>query len=333
MPRHRNSERPPPVDLGHHIVYRLTLEFPDAERVCYLKATPEGKDPTVDLEARILAILARHTEIPVPGIYGVVDEHDVLPTPYILLEAIPGEVRSRTELPSTSDQFLWEIAYETGRYLAKLHALDAVDAFGFLAPDGQTLDGGQPSGGLETIRVADPVEDWKQRCLASVHEELENLEDTRFADLIDQIEPVVEDRIADLVGPFDPVLARIDQSVEQILLDHGEITALLDWEFTIASTPADDITYVTRSLAGGPYLWAPDVPDRRELIRDAVLDGYVEVGPNSVVDQVQANWDCYELIATLRSMVHLRDWYELFDFGASIEPAAIKLRDELGRQL
>lgn len=322
-----------PVDLGHHIVYRLTIEFSDVDRVCYLKATPKDKDPTVNLEARLLAILAEHTEIPVPGIYGAVDEHNDLPAPYILLEAMPGEVQFRTELPSMSDQFMREIAYETGRYLAELHALDAVDAFGFLAPDGPTMAGGQPRGCLETIRVADPVEDWKQRCRESVHEELENIGETRFADLVDQIEPVIEDRIVDLKGPFHPVLARIDQSVEQILLDGREVTCLLDWEFTIASTPADDITYVTRSLAGGPYLWAPEMPDRRELIREALLDGYIEVGPTVIVDQVQANWDCYELIATLRSMVHLREWYELFDLGESIEPAAAKLRDEIAWQI
>lgn len=51
---------------GHHAVYRLTVETPDDTRQAYLKATPPAKEPTVDLEARLVRILERHTDVPVP---------------------------------------------------------------------------------------------------------------------------------------------------------------------------------------------------------------------------------------------------------------------------
>lgn len=37
------------------------------------------------------------------------------------------------------------------------------------------------------------------------------------------------------------------------------------------------------SLAGGPYLFAPDVPDRRALVREALLQGYRDCGPAHVI--------------------------------------------------
>lgn len=322
-----------PVETGHHIVYRLTVDTPEAERDCYLKATPEGTHPTVDLEARILAILATHTEIPVPEVYGVVDDLDGLPSPYVLLEAIPEEVRSRKELATVSDDFLRGIAHESGRYLAELHSLDAVDAFGFLTPDGPELHGGRPGGDFDAIRVVDPVEDWRDRYRDGANEALNEIEDTRFADVVPDIEPIVAARIADLEGPFEPVLARIDQALGNIVSNQGEIVGLLDWEFTVASTPADDVNYVTWSLAGGPYLLAPDVPDRRELILESVIEGYEANSDRPVAERLRANRDCYELLVTLRSMVHLNEWYRTFDLGDSIEPAARALRDELATHL
>lgn len=321
-----------PVEFGHHTVYRLVVEMPEAERVCYLKATPKGKSATVKVEARILAILGEHTDIPVPGVYGVVDEQEGIPAPYVLLEAVPGDVRFREELAEISDDVLHHLARSSGRYLAELHSLDAVDAFGFLGCNEPVLHGDRPSGALNSIGVADPVEDWKEWYRESADRELEALEGTRFADLASEVGPVVDTRIDGLEGPFDPVLARIDQSFEQIVIRDGDVQGLLDWEFTIASTPVDDLINVSRSLAGGPYLFAPDMPDKREFVLEAVVDGYEAEGGRSVADQVQANRDCYELVATLRSMVHLEDWYRLFDLDNRIEPAASRLREDLEAQ-
>lgn len=322
-----------PVELGHHIVYRLDLETPGGDRSCVLKATPKGKDPSVNLEARIMAILEKHTRIPVPKVHGVVDNQDNLPAPYMITDEIPGEIRFRRHLVSYSDDFLWGIARNTGRYLAELHALEAITTFGFLTHDGPDLHGDRPSGDFDTIRVVDPVENWKDRCRESARGTLEDIEQTRFADVVPAAEPVVEAGIAELGGSFEPVLARIDQSLEQIVMNEGVITALLDWEFTIASTAADDVVNVTRSLAGGPYLFAPDVPDRRDLIREALLEGYTEHGNRHIVDDVRENRDCYELLSTLRSMVHLESWFQSFDLGDQIEPAAKRLRDELATRL
>ena len=322
-----------PTDAGHHAVYQLAVETTEGNRGCYLKATPENKDPSVDLEARLLMMLDRHTGIRVPTVHGIVDEHDQLPAPFVLMEAVPGELNSRTELASVPNDRLRGFARDTGRQLADLHSLDAVDGFGFLTAAGPTLYGARPSGDLDTVAVADPVADWRERLHDWANGTLNDLEDTRFADVVPEARPIVDSRIDDINGPFEPALARIDSSFENVLLADDGLSAMLDWEFTIAATPAYDVTAVAWSLAGGPYLFAPEVPDRRDLIGEAILDGYRERGNGRVTEQVRTNRECYELLAALRSMVHLRSWYRLFDLGEQIDDAASNLRDEVSVRL
>lgn len=320
------------VEAGHHAVYRLSVATPDGDRTCYLKATPPGKAPTVDTEARLLAVLGDHTGIPVPAVRGVVDEHGDLPAPFVLTEAMPGAAVSRTELPAVESAFLRGIARQVGRHLAELHGLDAVESYGFLTHGGPTLRGEAPAGDLDSIAVADPIPDWRVRCHDWADGTLERVGDTRFADVVPDADPVLRDRIDGLDGSFEPALARIDQALENGLFADGDLTAMLDWEFTIAATPAYDVEAVVWSLAGGPYLFAPEVPDRRELVREAVLAGYSERGSGDVTAQLRANGDCYRLLAVLRSMVHLRDWFDLFDLDG-VDAAAEAVRADLARLL
>lgn len=321
------------AEAGHHSVYRLAVETPDGIRDCYLKATPEGKPPSVDLEARLLATLDCHTGLPVPSVHGIVDEHDDLHAPFVLLEAMPGTAEPRTGLASLPDDRLRRIARDTGRYLAELHSLDAVDAYGFLASDGPALHGERPSGAFGTVAVADPVSDWHERLYDWADGTLAALDGTRFADVAPAAEPVLEAEIDAVDGPFEPTLARIDDALENVLLADDEVTAMLDWEFSIAATPGYDVVNVAWSLAGGPYLFASDVPDRRALVRAALLSGYRDRGGETVVERSRANRDCYELLSALRSMTHLEQWFQLFDLDGEIDAAASNLRAEVDSRL
>jgi len=129
------------------------------------------------------------------------------------------------------------------------------------------------------------------------------------------------------------VLARIDNALENVLLEDAELRAMLDWEFTIAATPGYDIVNVAWSLAGGPYLFDPEVPDRRAMVREALFRGYRDRGGDSVVDQARANRDCYELLSAVRSMTLPKHWYQLFDLDRTIDDAASNLRREVKSSL
>jgi len=330
------------AEAGHHPVYRLSVATPTApgasaaapagsapDRECYLKTTPPDLDPTVDTEARLLAALDRHTAIPVPRVFGVVDEHETLPAPFVLTAAVEGTVHHRRELATIDPEVLRGIARDAGRYVADLHALDAVDAYGYLHHRGPTLDGETPAGDLDAIAVADPVADWQARLHDWADGTLGRVEATHFADVVPEAEPVLRDRIDALEGPFEPALARIDQALENGLVEGDDLVAMLDWGFTIAATPAYDVHSVAWNLAAGPYLLDPDLPDRRPLVREAVRAGYRERGDPAVLDRLDANRACHDLLTALRSMVHLTDWFEQFEFGAGEDEAAEALRADV----
>lgn len=321
------------VDAGVHAVSRLTVETPTGEQTAYLKATPPDKEPTISREARLLAGIESRSSVPVPPVVGVLDDHETLPTPAMLTLTMPGESIRRTDLASIPDDHLRRVARQSGRSLATLHDVDAVDEFGFLTHDGPSLSGERPVDDFSTLAVVDGTASWRETLDSWATGTLSRLAETRFDDVVARARPVVERRLENVTGPFEPTLARIDHSTENILIADGRLQAFLDWEFTIAATPAYDISSVVWSLAGGPYQFSPAADDRRPLVREAVLDGYADAHEGAVLDRYRANRPCYELLSTLRSMVHLEGWFGLFDLGDRVDDAATDLRAELDGRL
>ena len=321
------------VETGHYTVYGLEVGTPDGQRMIYLKATPPENPSTVDLEARILAGIDAQSDVPVPSVHGVVDEHDDLPAPYVLLSAAPGETHSRLDLPEITDQRLRQIGYWCGTSLATLHDIDAVDSYGYLSYDGPTLRGEIPPGDFCGVAVNEGSDEWRE-CMHTWGEgTVGQLEETRFADVLPRVESVLESEIERLEGPFDPVIARIDSSIENLLIESDGIGAFIDWEFTIVGTRAYDLSCVVWSLAGGPYLFSHETADRRQLVREAVLSGYEDSYDGEIQEQFNTNRSCYELLSTLRAMIHIEDWYKLFGLETSIEEASQQLREELDQRL
>lgn len=295
---------------GFMAVYRLTLETQNGPDECFLKAARDDEDQGIALEARLLTLLDAQTEVPVPTVYGVVDEHPKLPAPFFLMEAMPGSSVSRRGIDDISTDVLEGVARSMGRYLADLHDLDAVGGFGFLEPDlSDPLRGDRPSGDVGSIRVADPITDWPKYVRESVDGPLTALADGPFADLVPDIRTAVDTRAAELSGPHRPVLAHVDASIENTLFDEGsgEVTAMLDWAFTIGATPAYDLVFVEHSLKGGPWWFVPSTPDHGSLIREGLIEGYRPHAPAHVVEQFRAHHDLYELLAVTHSMLHFED--------------------------
>lgn len=325
-----------PFDLGQHAVYRLALTGPDAPETAVLKATPPGKEPTCGAEARLLTVLRDHSSLPVPDVYGVVDRDDGLPTPFLLEEHLAGRSYRSRDLGGFTTEALRRLGRSTGRHLATLHDLDLVDAYGVVdvATD-PPLDGARPTPSLAGVRVQDPEADWREYLASSVDRVLEGLAETRFSDVQSTVEPAIRDRVRTLEGPFEPVLCRIDNPLDNVLVD-PEITAVVglpDWEFTVAGTPAYDLAFVAHSLAGGIEATLPDHADRRAPVREALLEGYRGVGRERVLERFAANGDCYAALACLHAMVHFDGYLDLVGVGpARRDPAAAALRERLARR-
>lgn len=324
-----------PAEHGHHIVYFLDVETKTGERRTVLKATPEGKSPVCGNEARMQAILDAHTSIPVPEVFGVVDEHDDLPAPFLLQSHLDGANYRGDIIRELSTTDVERLARTTGRYLAELHDLDAVDSYGFVGIDPEdTLTGQPPSSDLAQITVDDATDSWEAYVENSATQVVDALKETRFADVQRRIEPVVEAYASDLTGEFHPVVARIDSSIDNLLLDHetNAVTGMLDWEFSVAATPAYDIAFVVHSLVDGFWSLLPETPTYRKTAQRSLLEGYREIGSTQTIEQFRANGDCYGLLAVFHSMLNFDNWFDLLEIhDERRDYAADQLRTRLDR--
>lgn len=68
------------------------------------------------------------TSVPVPNVVGAVDDHDDLPTPFLVMDAADGTALGQRDVGALSDDALRRVARESGAFLADLHAVDVVDA-------------------------------------------------------------------------------------------------------------------------------------------------------------------------------------------------------------
>lgn len=295
-------------ELGWTTLYHLTVDTGGGRRECVLKATPDGDRPAgIDAEARIQAVVGATTAIPVPAVLGVVDGHDSLRTPFFLMESMPGETVPMATVGELPDATLRRVARETGRHLADLHGLDTrLDAFGnCVGHDSPPLRGGRPSGD-PTELVADGGRDrWRAVLDEWVEEDLDALADSRFSDLAPALRGELLGRRDALGDSFAPVLGRVDHGWFNLLLDRdaGSLRGVLDWGTRFAVPPAFDLAVVEYLLAGGWWLALPEAPDRRPLVREALLDGYSETA--TVPPDLAAQRACYHLDDTVRWMASL----------------------------
>lgn len=302
-----------PADAGHLPVFHLGITGGDAPENCVLKATPDGENHGVATEAHLLALVADRTPLPVPKVYGFAAENGVAPGPYVLMADADGTQVPRRDVGTLSDDALERLARDAGRYLAALHCLDAVDAFGRVVVEaGDATVRGPPSVSTDALSAtglqgSTPGDCWPSVLGSWLSETLEHHAETEFGDLTSDARDAVEERIADLNGAFEPVVGRIDHGLHNLLLDPetGETTAVLDWAFTLAVPPAYDLACVEANFTLGPWSMHPDTPDRGTLLRDALRESYAEHGDPAVVSQLRDRYPLYELACLLRATLHL----------------------------
>ncbi|NHN47419.1 phosphotransferase [Halostella sp. JP-L12] len=288
--------------------YRVTVDGGSGGTERFLKVTSDGTTQGLPSEARLLAAVGEHSDVPVPTVYGAVDGHDDLPAPFFVASAEPGTSVPRRRVGILDREAVRTVARESGRYLAAIHSFDAVDAYGFLEPAGETLCGDRPPSDF-SVAVADPSENWPETVRSWVADALDAHADSEFGDLTPILREEVERELADLDGDSRPVLARIDHGTHNLLFDPdvGRIRSVVDWGFTMAATPAYDLAHVEPALAGGPWRFHPETRDQRNLVREALLAGYRERGDERAVERYREHGRLYRLLALTRSMFLLDD--------------------------
>jgi hypothetical protein len=291
------------AERGFCSVYRVVVSGDGRTRERYLKASPDGQPWGIPVEARIQAVLDARTSIPVPGVFGVVDDHEALPTPFYLTDALPGAELPYEHVSRLEDGPLRRLARETGECLAELHSVPAVDGFGHVRHDGPELSGGRPDGDPAHLTVGTPRDDWPTYLRDRVDRALDRYADSRFSALTAELDRWFETGIEELEGPFEPVLGRNDHGLHNLLVDPetGAITAMLDWAYTLAVPAAFDFEFAVYLLGGAFLAGLPDVPDRRPLVRDAMLAGYRTEAPARAA-ALSTPEPLYEALAMVRIM-------------------------------
>lgn len=293
---------------GHTAVYHVDVGTETGPRAMVLKASPDDEPHGIRTESRLVEFIADRTDIPVPRVVAAVDDHGSLPSPFFLMESMPGTALPYPETRHLTDRVLRRLSRQTGEHLGRLHCLAGPDGFGVVSLDTPSSGGTQPSGSDEPIRVRDRVDTWTEFLLASVEPELDRLGGSRFGDLEPAIRTWIHDRVEAVPGPRSPVIGRIDHGVHNLLMrrDDGRIEALIDWGFTLAVTPGYDLRTVEYVLSGAVLAPLRDATDRRRLVREALEEGYRRTA-RYPSDELAAAGDLYELMAVVRAMNHLDD--------------------------
>lgn len=300
---------------GHLPVYHLVAETPTGTHDWVLKASPDDEGHGVDTEIRLLSLVDDRTSIPVPIVIGAVDTHETLPAPFFLMEAVKGAKMPKREIGKLPDTVVERMSRQTGRYLAELHSVEGPEGYGQvdIVPS-QTLAGNRPSVDLNQLTITSlqgspstASAEWPTVLRAWTEDTLERHASTRFGDMTKKIRPIILESVESMDGPFHPVLGRIDHGLHNLLIEAetGAITGMIDWAFTLSVPAVYDLVCVEANLSSDPWSIHPATPDRRQLIRTALIEGYQETGQSVVIDQFQQHQTAYELLCLLRTMNHL----------------------------
>lgn len=197
-----------PVDEGTDFVARVACATPEGDRTAVLKTTTAGF-VTPDIaraESRLYELVGRETDVPVPAVYGFVDDHGTYPAPFYLLEHVDGEsVQGRPEM--LDPEARTPVVRKAGTNLATLHGLGTLPRVGKVGVrDGDlaVLDG-----------EYGPVDDFREWFRAGVAETCDALaggtffpdraaEPERFADLAEPLRAELFARADTLSDPDPP---------------------------------------------------------------------------------------------------------------------------------
>ncbi|WP_435159345.1 phosphotransferase family protein [Haladaptatus sp. DFWS20] len=291
-----------PADEGTDDVFFVTVEMPDTARKCVLKACSFVDPPSFRVEPRILDLVSRRTEIPVPDVLGYVDDHADLPAPFFLMERASGEQISGPR--SLTDDALERTAHDAGRHLGELHFAASFDGFGGLRAS-QDADRDPTVGDLV---VADPGEDLPSELRRSAESGFERIEDTRFSDMLDDLRAGLDTHLDAVPADPEPVLIHADYRFGNLLVEPetGAVRTVLDWGDPSTGHGEYDLVQTEQYLCGRLPLDA----DRRHLVRSALEAGYRETNDLSRDVGFEAMRRAYLFITQLWPLAWFDLWYD-----------------------
>lgn len=300
------------VTHGVNFVATLGVRTPTA-RTVVLKATTTDLVPEVARsEPRLLELVGRETDVPVPSVIGTCNDHEDYPTPFYLMDHIAGENYEGHPERLTPDA-RERVLREAGRNLAELHALGPLPAAGTI---------GVHDGDLTVIATDDhpQYDDFRDWLLRHVDWMLDRLtnggyfpelaeQPTRFADLVPDLRQYVRETIPKLSEPEQPTYCHRDYRYGNLLVDPktGKARAVLDWADLLSADPAYNLAS-TESL-----LLNPDTEgdEYTQMLRHAFRTAYTQQRECWAFDrETHKRMRLYRLACRVNAMACFPLWYQ-----------------------
>lgn len=257
----------------------------------------------VDREYRVMAALAE-TPVPVPKMYCLCEELDIIGTKFYVMEMIEGRVYTETTLPSQTPAERRSIYLDLARVLAELHKVD-IEAVGL-----QSF--GKPGNYYQR-----QVGRWSKQYVASKTDELPDM------DLLMEWLP------ANMPADTPPVVVHGDYRLGNTILHPTEprIVAVLDWELSTLGDGLADLGYLCQDYHGDSYndeglasadLDALGIPQEQEM-----LDTYCRHAGRDGID----NWLFYIVYNMFRSAAIIQGVYKRGLDGNASSAKALEYKD------
>jgi aminoglycoside phosphotransferase (APT) family kinase protein len=252
----------------------------------------------VDREYRVMRALA-DTAVPVPRMFALCEDPDVLGVKFYVMEKVPGRVFSQTTLPELTPAERHAIYTDLARVLAALHAVD-VDAVGL-------TDFGRPGN-----YYARQIGRWTKQYLASATEPLPDMD--RLIAWLPEHTPEAD----------ESVVVHGDYRLGNVIIHPTEprIAAVLDWELSTLGHPLADLGYICMDYHSDSYegsgLNRPDLDALGIPDEQAFINSYLEAAGRDPIE----NWSFYVIYNLFRSAAIIQGVYKRgLDGNASSEMA------------
>jgi len=278
----RDVER---VEEGVNSTALVAVDTPKGRRTVVLKPSTSDHplaDGRARAEPRVLSLLDRESDIPVPAVLGSFPGHGALPAPYFLMEYVEGATYDHARAPDLPWSVRRTVFREAGRNLAALHELGPLPAVGDLVGR---------DGGVSVLDTADsPSYDAFHDWLLDAYEETldQLLEDggyfpdlaedpSRFAALVPEVRAYLRETVPDLPDPAPPTYCHKDYRYGNLVVDPetGTTRAVLDWANLMSAPPAFNLAIAESKLLKPDLNGDADAAaGRAGELRRALWDGY-----------------------------------------------------------
>lgn len=240
----------------------------------------------VDREYRVMKAL-QDTDVPVPRMYALCEDPDVIGTKFYVMEWVDGRVFVETRLPSLQREERRSIYLNLAQVLAKLHNVDP-EAVGL-------AEFGRPGNYYER-----QIGRWSKQYVASKTDEIEAME------------KLMEWLPKNIPEQKKTVIIHGDFRLGNMLIhpDEPRIIAVLDWELSTLGDGLADLGYLCQDYHGEAYedmglagadLEKLGIPTEQEMVAEYCR----EAG----IDKID-NWPFYVIFNMFRSAAIIQGVYK-----------------------